>query len=1819
MKAIKQLFLFFCLVIVALPAKSGQVNGVSVSGSGGMVSLAWDGDSNTSYFIYISADSFSSTHSMEANKTVVGTETKIAGFEVGKSYYIAVTNALNSNVAPTQFVVSEDTQGPEVRSVVVNGGALTESVTIGYGDSIAVDFRDDSGVSEVNVLINQKKVDLSVSGNVATGKISVAATEDLSEIAIIAADSLGNVSQTEYSVAGFQYPESTVELIKPVSDFTTAMQDLEVIFTTSNAELYRLSHNNIYLDGWKSISGDVREYVALRPGNNTIWVEVKSYGSELTIRSNTFNVVYEEDAPIPPAVVKGASIKTGAAVINWHGGNTDSVEIFRKSAADTRYTRLTSIANENRYIDHTPEDGEYLYKIRSVEGQRVSEFSEIVSVITDSQGPEVSGFSILSDNAIASKIGPGKVEFSLELSEKVTNKPYLAFASSGMAPVIATLTESASSDRLYEGEFVVTSDIVTSGNLYPIFSAVDNAGNLGNSINIDPLVVDVDAPVVARNGAIGLFDNSPDTSAHLFEYDIELVDSSSLMGEVNARLIDVSSNAVVPGSETNLPLDGRASAQYSFNLPSDLGETVKNLRLVVDVADVLGNAVTDLQVADIQVYQGDIPPPSVPQLITVKAKPAGAIELIWSAVDGATSYEVYVGDSIENLELEKSKITLPKYSFNKESGQYVVGIKSVREHAGKTVTSALSELKTIAAFDAQPLAPENVAITTRDAHVHLTWDAVVELKYVVRRSASADFLDSVVVEETGHNQFIDYSSIASGHYWLAAKDKAGNLSEWVHIQELDLAISPLNQIVIERKETGEAYLRWQYDQPATFNVYRIVGGSASLVVEGLASKEYVDASLIADAITDQSVSYQVKPVVNGTEGVGVIQALLPLSISVEAGKNIKRGVLNSIPVQISNHGNEDVKSAKIHARYNIGSEIVEVSQQLSDITPGVGNYFDLVIPGRSGLDSELQLVLELEQAIVTSQKSSTSKILSLDVVDEAYELTLNYDQIRRGDLTKLSAQFKNNGDVPVELLWAKQHQTNYIPSDNIFVVVKDAQGNVLDRQYVKLTSGSGLVHANQRVVSQVAVGASVVIDGIPVNIAQNWPEDIELELHIDSVDYHIDNSVQSMAGPVARVSGALSEAPYSAVIDSVTPSTVYANGREETLVSGRVLSVNQKAYQPVQLVLSINGFERKVLVNSDAEGNFSYRYKPGKSELGLHKISAVYPDLTARPASAYINVVGAGVSPDNVNVVIPRNLKKEIKLRVSASLTQQLTNIKAEVDGASDIYVESDTLAQISPGSSGLLTVRLASNSNGNGQLRLRISSDEFDQALGYTTVQYLVTDSVPAITSTPSFINSGVKSGSSVQDQAIITNTGLVDLVGAEFSLQQLVDGQWVSAPGWLNIVGDVALERLAVGESYTVAMLATPSAGVAISDYRFRLVVSGENMQTFALNIFHKVTSDEAGAISFSISDNYTGTQDAQGNTYGGVDSASIKIQNSDVLSELYEKVTDSDGQVTFSDIPAGEYYYEVTAFDHQKISGQFQVHPGITNAMNLLIPVTTVKVSLDVVETTITDEYKLALTNTFETDVPAAIVTFDPTTVELPEMKKGEVHTGELVMTNHGLLKAYGLTPNLPGSNEYARFEFLNDFPDTLDPGESVAIAYKVIALRDFDQAGKSEATGAGETLLDIADISVEGFYYCYTGVVLFVSPNCIFIISTNTLISNFGVIDVEEIGVSRGAAATISSNGGGGGVLSTPDGGGGSSSVTYGNSSGGSFSGGAAGVQTLADLMEVFGQALFGDTDEYYEEPDRRVSIDVGGNTLIGCRKLNKQGISATVDAAFTGCE
>jgi hypothetical protein len=526
-------------------------------------------------------------------------------------------------------------------------------------------------------------------------------------------------------------------------------------------------------------------------------------------------------------------------------------------------------------------------------------------------------------------------------------------------------------------------------------------------------------------------------------------------------------------------------------------------------------------------------------------------------------------------------------------------------------------------------------------------------------------------------------------------------------------------------------------------------------------------------------------------------------------------------------------------------------------------------------------------------------------------------------------------------------------------------------------------------------------------------------------------------------------------------------GDQNITITGRAVdraSGNALGDTLLRLVLNNEGFERSFFVTTNSEGTFSYLFTPTQTDAGTYRVSAVHPEITDRPEQRAFTINRVTVGPNLFNLDVPRNYPYAISFSAKAGAGTQASNLRFVANPASQptgalptgVTFTLPTPVSITQRQTLNLPVNFRADNTAQptGKLVLDVISDERPtQPLGKVTIDYRLSEARPHLVSTPSQVQTGLARGSNEIETVTVENNGLQDAVDLEFTLLN-TDGS--AAPSWVSIASN-ADGTLAIGEKRPIDVAFSPSQAVAEGVYQFRLRVRGANVPEQNLNVFASVTQSGQGNVLFRAADIFTATVDKNGNLIQGLRGARVTVQNEDVISVTQELLTDSLGEAMFMNLPAGSYKFRASASNHQEIGGRFQVKPGITINQPIFLEYNLVTVEWSVREVTIQDRYEITLNATFETNVPAPVVIYEPLSTNLPMMKAGDVFYGEMSLTNYGLVRADRVKQTLPTSDEFFRYEFLVDVPPTLEAKQRVTIPYRIISLKSLD--GDGAASGGG----------------------------------------------------------------------------------------------------------------------------------------------------------------
>ena len=1613
-----------------------------------------------------------------------------------------------ATVTFAKIIPPADTQGPQLTNVSVNAVPLVNGVTLTRNSTISFAASDPSGVSRVDLLFDGSVVSSpSGSANYAAVLNLDNVANGLHTLALNATDSLGNVATLGYNITVAHAAPATPVLTQPANNTITRDSMITVsgkAQSGSDVQLYlnaAASGNLIKVPA----NGQFSSTMTLANGDNEIQATAADlYGTSSA--SITIRVTVDGSIPSSPSNLSAVGQAGGKIHLTWTQStdpNAVGYDLYRatstfdsiSSAIKVNTNRLTASA----FDDLPTQDGIWFYRLVSVNKlDTPSVLSNSAQAVSDNTLPRALSVVYTPQGNVdpdTGAIGQGKILVRLTTSEELPSTPFLSVVPQGGSPLPVLLTQT--SNITYEGNFIVSAT-TPSGLATALFSARDAVGNRGTDIDAGAtLKFDTAGPMLS---GIALNPGSPinNVNGQVVEATLNFSKPSKTMPLVNIKLSG-QGRALIPLA--NLTKDKSTTWSGSFTLPTDAGlGDPETLTFSFQAEDVLGNVSNKILDSNrFQVYQGNLPPLNVPFAFTATAQPKGKVKLAWQRVDEAGSYQVY-RQAPGQTELQAlTQVTGTDYlDQTPEDGTYHYAVASVRKANGQEAVSGQSPSVTVVASATPPQAPGNLALKVAGQGIVATWQAPTQgnvNSYNLYRASGINLtdIDGIAPLKTGIKTLTTVDAQPNpnqGAYVVTALDAAGNESVLSNSAYLNASLLPVPQLKIEQTGNGLPNLSWRAPN-GNVTRYKVYADVGSNPVKTLLTPDPISQLNFTDSGYSSGERLYTVASVDAADVEMPHTLLLPnMTATITGGLPIQRGVMNQLQVQVSNNSGSALTNVRVVVRLPIDKSATlfkDHSSQLINLTAKQTRLLPVVVGGYAELPDLASAQVRIEIAPHEGELVTLSQSQDVNVSEGSLVVGMSTYDFTRGATGKLKLTIENTTETEIELLTAIQNG-NEVSSELRFKIL-DKDGNVLATQPFKQALGANVVSlTNGLTVARIPAHANYVSDEFLLNIPAASPTNIRVKLDVDKLRYHSgqdDEVVITGRGSEKTIS--LVDTAYFGEVTDVAPLSSF--GDQDITIAGRALDRATNTPLPnsaLKLVLNQQGFERVFSVLTDSAGHYSYTFKPTLTDSGLYKVSAVHPEATDRPEQKSFTINRITVGPSPFKLDIPKNYPFTVPFKAKAGPGSAATNLKLTLNAASQatgqlpggINVTLPAPVNVGNNQSVDLPVVFTANNEAqlSGSLIVDVQSDEHPNSpMGQVKVDYTLSDAKPFLTSTPSFVETGLAAGGSQIESVSIQNKGLQDANNLVFKLTQ-EDGS--AAPGWANIASK-SDGTLPLGAKRAVDLSFNPPEGTSDAVYKFKLAVSGDNMPQQVLNVFVSVTQSGKGSVIFKAADIYTATVDKNGLLIQGLANTSISVQNEDVSTITQELITDRLGEALFQDLPAGRYKFRAKAASHQEIGGRLLVKPGITANQPVFLSYNLVTVDWSVKEISIQDRYEITLNATFETDVPAPVVVIQPASINLPKMGVGDVFYGELTLTNHGLVSAKDVVAKLPGSDGYFRYEFLVDIPATLEAKQRLTIPYRIVALQSLE-ASASSATASGGGCYNYSNTLVTSYgFTCANG--------------------------------------------------------------------------------------------------------------------------------------------
>ena len=1665
----------------------------------GYVKLNWGHSSPSDlvshYAVYVSATDFDSVSGMSPAVTANETSAKVAGLDNLTPYFFAVT-ALNisdgekTGVSTITAIPTDDESGPGIDSITfgrdpfADGGRITESGVF------RVETSDPAGVSRVEFYMDGdlKCKDYSP---VSQCRLDIHSIEDGEHtLRIVAYDSLGNTRTVEYTFTIELAPPRTPVIRFPEDGYLTNDPELVVAGTAEKKAVvsFRVNGNQTGNTVETDESGHFAGRINLAECENTITARAENRAGASDF-SDAVTVVLDTAIPAAPSGLTAKARETGRIRLSWNAVNAEGIagyHLYRHTASFdsvAQAEQLTqSLIRTSSYTDLPDTDGTYFYRATAVsEAGNKSALSNQATSVSDSQAPYVISISYSPQGAYDPETGamaPGRVDVSMEVSESLMAMPFLSITPEGGTPIPVEL--SGVSDTNYTGSFTIL-ESTSSGTAWAVFSGRDKVGNRGTQISDGGSVeIDTHAPEVTR---LNVFPASPirnDDQAKItavLGLDEPVADGQTPQIQYRLSAKGRQAMPVDALSETAPQADDAQAWQVEFLLPADGGlEEPEILSFVYEGTDHLGNTGSTISADNaFQVYQGELPPLETPTGFTGTPLPGGEIRLSWQPVAGAAGYQLFrMGPEEDEIAAHGDLLedSCEQYvDSTAADGIYTYAIASIRQENEQTSQSAQSEPVAVRADSQAPAAPQDLSLNLASNGIHAAWTSPgysETVTFSLYRSQADEITSleglSPVVKgiEMENTSVVDPDPSPSEHcYAVAAEDAAGNVSEPSNSVYLNFELLPVASMTVEQTDLQPPVLSWTHaGGVAGCNIYLGQGeGRQQLNSELIAETAYTDTGYTEDERTYTVVAVDE----NGHESLPRTITLPPVEFEPAPDAKIRRGIMNAVDYTITSNASAEIPSARLHAEVNGRDHVSETFSML----PGRTKTVPVVVGGYDDLPDIADAAATLE---ITEEQNETIRISrtgTLEVADGMLELRMAAEEFTRGGTGAVRFTLENTCDEPIEIITAKKSGKK--PSDEIIVFLEDKDGNVIASENFQCATGEDVVTlANGNTVARLAPDASFAAAPVELTVPGDAPDELTARVFIENIYYHHNRTDEVvMAGMSARTGVSLVDTAYYGEIADVSPKT--STGDTDVTITGRAIDRDTDAPlsgASLNLVISNDGFEREQTVHTDPDGRFSYPFSPLAGESGTYKVCAVHPDLTERPVQAQFVISRVSLEYAGYKLTIPRNFEHTVSVRATAGMGTTVNSLCFEYhaedqpdgvkpegvhvtcgDAVDALY--SQQTANVS------FSAWADNNADAEGRFVLRLVSDENPDGWQTLPVECHFREAAPALWFSPDYVETGTSMGDTVTETVTLENRGTAAL---EEVSAELVNPDGTPAPDWVYLTSSGDIGDMDPEESRDLAIVFAPPETSPEGNYEFRLRVQSANFETTDINLYAAVTMSGQGNVLFKVTDLYTGTLDEQGEPIQGLENARIRLQNEEVLTEEYTAATDALGEAMLTEIPAGRYKYRVRADSHQEEIGRIWVKPGITATEEVFLEYNLVTVEWEVTETTIEDKYDIVLTATYETDVPAPVVMIEPASVSLPDMEAGDVFCGEFTLTNQGLVRADEVNLAVPEDDEYFRYAFLTEVPDSIEAKERITVPYKVTCLKSLDPE-KGDDTGGG----------------------------------------------------------------------------------------------------------------------------------------------------------------
>ncbi|MBI4848034.1 MAG: thrombospondin type 3 repeat-containing protein, partial [Nitrospirae bacterium] len=470
---------------------------------------------------------------------------------------------------------------------------------------------------------------------------------------------------------------------------------------------------------------------------------------------------------------------------------------------------------------------------------------------------------------------------------------------------------------------------------------------------------------------------------------------------------------------------------------------------------------------------------------------------------------------------------------------------------------------------------------------------------------------------------------------------------------------------------------------------------------------------------------------------------------------------------------------------------------------------------------------------------------------------------------------------------------------------------------------------------------------------------------------------------------------------TVNPENAIYDRGQDVPILGKVTAIDNSPLNNITVTIDVehNGYHRYYTAYTNTSGEFRYTFQPLSNEAGLYtiKASAMYQGL-GKNANASFRILGLLMQPANITLDMSMNSSKTVNINLQNIGDTALTGIQYALannnsnDPAKGSIDISSLPATLNAGGSIAIPVIITADPGSPPAtpiiLTLNADTAEGSREVAVITVRLYQAVSLPEVTPNP--LMAGVRINEPVTKSATLTNKGYASMFNTTVTVRDKVTYNWITVMnGDLGVIGPL--------ESKTFQIYIDPSSNVMMGTYVVQLDLSYNGTVT-PVYITVEVTTATVGQVAFKVYDD-TGSvvSGAEVNLISKEFYINVTPQGQQEYNSVIKGITNSEGYILFSDVPAGDYRYIINAVKHDQVKGEITVEPGTTpQAIGIIMVTNLVDIDFSVTPTTIQDNYTVNLNITYTTNLTKPTLYAKPSRVDMSFFPE-ETYEGTIDITN------------------------------------------------------------------------------------------------------------------------------------------------------------------------------------------------------------------------------